>query len=148
MLFTYQDNVSVEKMAEVCIENYDKEFRNIAKAGYILCHRYLSKIIPLVVAGSFGSIFGRLMGVEVLRLVQRLRETFRNSDTGAEGAGDAKSQVLTRLTDWRFLWDVRRSKVTVTEGEGGPTWSQKVGELPPSIQEIIARVGLRKMGEG
>jgi homoaconitate hydratase len=42
------------------------------------------------------------------------------------------------------VWDVRRSKVSVTEGEGGNTWSQKVGELPPNVQEIIARGGLEK----
>ncbi|KAI1498480.1 hypothetical protein F5X99DRAFT_321868 [Biscogniauxia marginata] len=38
--------------------------------------------------------------------------------------------------DWEVLldaWDVRRSRVTITEGEGGPPWSQKVGELPPNM---------------
>lgn len=150
--YTYQDNVSVEKMAEVCMENYDTSFGNVAKAGDILVAGFnfgcgssreqaataiLAKQIPLVVAGSFGNIFSRnsinnaLMGVEVPRLVQRLRETF----------GD---KVATRRTGWRFIWDVRRSKVTVTEGESGETWSQKVGELPPNVQEIIARGGLEK----
>ena len=41
-------------------------------------------------------------------------------------------------------WDVRRSRVDVVEGEGGKKWSQKVGELPPNVQEIIARGGLEK----
>ncbi|KAI1391260.1 uncharacterized protein F4822DRAFT_179881 [Hypoxylon trugodes] len=155
--YTYQDNVSVEKMAEVCMENYDKNFREIAKPGDILVAGFnfgcgssreqaataiLAKEIPLVVAGSFGNIFSRnsinnaLMGVEVPRLVQRLRETFR---TGTDG-----EKALSRRTGWKFLWDVRRSKVTVTEGEGGQVWSQKVGELPPNVQEIIARGGLEK----
>ncbi|KAI2465687.1 hypothetical protein F4781DRAFT_435193 [Annulohypoxylon bovei var. microspora] len=155
--YTYQDNVSVEKMAEVCMENYDKSFQGIARAGDILVSGFnfgcgssreqaataiLAKKIPLVVAGSFGNIFSRnsinnaLMGVEVPKLVQRLRETFRTA--GEEG------NVLTRRTGWKFLWDVRRSKVTVVEGEGGQTWSQKVGELPPNVQEIIARGGLEK----
>lgn len=99
----------------------------------------LAKGIPLVVAGSLGNIFSRnsinnaLMGVEVPRLVRRLREEF--------GGGE---KVPTRRTGWRFDWDVRRSKVTVTEGEGGETWSQKVGELPPNVQEIIAMGGLEK----
>lgn len=153
--YTYQDNVSVEKMAEVCMENYDTSFRDLAKPGDILVAGFnfgcgssreqaataiLAKKIPLVVAGSFGNIFSRnsinnaLMGVEVPRLVQRLRETF--------GKGDEK--LATRRTGWRFAWDVRRSKVTVTEGPGGETWSQKVGELPPNVQEIIARGGLEK----
>jgi len=52
--------------------------------------------------------------------------------------------VLTRRTGWRFLWDVRRSRVEVEEGRGGAKWSQKVGELPPNVQEIIARGGLEK----
>ncbi|ROW06204.1 hypothetical protein VMCG_04572 [Cytospora schulzeri] len=152
--YTYQDNVSVEKMAEVCMENYDTEFGKIAREGDILVAGFnfgcgssreqaataiLAKKIPLVVAGSFGNIFSRnsinnaLMGVEVPKLVQRLRETF---------GGDKKA--ATKRTGWKFLWDVRRSKVTVTEGEGGQTWSQKVGELPPNVQEIIARGGLEK----
>ncbi|KAK4235433.1 mitochondrial Homoaconitase [Achaetomium macrosporum] len=154
--YTYQDNVPVEKMAEVCMENYDKAFGSIARAGDILVSGFnfgcgssreqaataiLAKKIPLVVAGSFGNIFSRnsinnaLMGVEVPRLVQRLRETFGGKDG---------EKALTRRTGWKLVWDVRRSKVTVTEGEGGKTWSQKVGELPPNVQEIIARGGLEK----
>ncbi|KAK0667015.1 hypothetical protein QBC41DRAFT_357653 [Cercophora samala] len=155
--YTYQDNVTTEKMAEVCMENYDKEFGQVAKEGDILVSGFnfgcgssreqaataiLAKKIPLVVSGSFGNIFSRnsinnaLMGVEVPRLVQRLRETFK-----ADGEGN---KVLTRRTGWKLVWDVRRSKVIVTEGEGGQQWSQKVGELPPNVQEIIARGGLEK----
>lgn len=153
--YTYQDNVSVAKMAEVCMENYDTAFGTIAKAGDILVAGFnfgcgssreqaataiLAKKIPLVVSGSFGNIFSRnsinnaLMGVEVPRLVERLRATFKDDD----------KKVATRRTGWKFVWDVRRSKVEVTEGEGGETWSQKVGELPPNVQEIIARGGLEK----
>jgi homoaconitate hydratase len=153
--YTYQDDVPVEKMAEVCMENYDTSFGSIAREGDILVSGFnfgsgssreqaataiLAKKIPLVVAGSFGNIFSRnsinnaLMGVEVPKLVQRLRETFK-----VDGDGN---KVLTRRTGWKLLWDVRRSKVTVTEGEGGQSWSQKVGELPPNVQEIIARGGL------
>lgn len=157
--YTYQDNVSVEKMAEVCMENYDKAFGSVARAGDILVAGFnfgcgssreqaataiLAKQIPLVVAGSFGNIFSRnsinnaLMGVEVPRLVRRLRETFGGA------AGGEESKALTRRTGWKFVWDVKRSKVVVTEGEGGETWSQKVGELPPNVQEIIAKGGLEK----
>lgn len=153
--YTYQDNLSVEKMAEVCMENYDPAFRTTAKAGDILVSGFnfgcgslreqaataiLAKNIPLVIAGSFGNIFSQnsinnaLMAVEVPKLVQRLRETF-----GGEG-----NKVLTRRTGWKLVWDVGRSKVVVTKGEGGETWSVKVGELPPNVQEIIARGGLEK----
>lgn len=153
--YTYQDNVSAEKMAEVSMENYDRSFGSIAQAGDILVSGFnfgsgssreqaataiLAKKIPLVVSGSFGNIFSRNsinnapVGVEVPRLVKRLRETFR----GKEG-----EKVLTRRTGWKLVWDVRRSKVIVTEGGGGETWSQ-AGELPPNVQEIIARGGLEK----
>ncbi|RBR23979.1 uncharacterized protein FIESC28_03289 [Fusarium coffeatum] len=152
--YTYQDNVSVEKMAEVCMENYDTEFGKVAKAGDILVTGFnfgcgssreqaatalLAKKIPLVVSGSFGNIFSRnsinnaLMGVEVPRLVERLRETYKNDS----------EKPLTRRTGWKLLWDVRRSKVVITEKDGS-SWEQKVGELPANVQEIIARGGLEK----
>jgi homoaconitate hydratase len=104
------------------------------------------------------------MGVEVPRLVQRLREHFSSVDVKektdvkepaenkdsldspppAQQATPTEEKVLTRRTGWKFVWDVRRSKVIITEGKGGETWSQKVGELPPNVQEIIARGGLEK----
>ncbi|RYP71232.1 hypothetical protein DL771_004924 [Monosporascus sp. 5C6A] len=152
--YTYQDNLTKEKMAEVCMENYDTEFRTTAKAGDILVTGFnfgcgssreqaatsiLAKQIPLVVAGSFGNIFSRnsinngLMNVEAPRLVQRLRETYK----------DDAAKPLTRRTGWKLLWDVHRSKVVITEKDGS-SWEQKVGEVPPSVQEIIARGGLEK----
>ncbi|EEU41237.1 uncharacterized protein NECHADRAFT_95300 [Fusarium vanettenii 77-13-4] len=159
IVFCDADNInrwhlSGEQMSEVCMENYDPEFRNTARAGDILVAGFnfgcgssreqaataiLAKEIPLVVSGSFGNIFSRnsinnaLLGVEVPRLVERLRETYKN---------DAE-KPLTRRTGWKLLWDLRRSKVVVTE-KNGETWSQKVGEMPPNVQEIIARGGLEK----
>ncbi|PGH10764.1 homoaconitase, mitochondrial [Polytolypa hystricis UAMH7299] len=153
--YTYQDGVSVEKMAEVCMENYDTSFSSLAREGDILVSGYnfgcgssreqaatalLAKKIPLVVSGSFGNIFSRnsinnaLMGLEVPRLISRLRESF---------AKDGEKQ-LTRRTGWTLTWDVRRSQIEIQEGENGPKWTQKVGELPPNVQEIIARGGLEK----
>ncbi|KAL6814968.1 hypothetical protein J3E69DRAFT_346401 [Trichoderma sp. SZMC 28015] len=158
--YTYQDNVPVEKMAEVCMENYDAAFKDIARPGDVLVGGFnfgtgssreqaataiLAKKIPLVVSGSFGNIFGRnsinnaLLTVEVPRLIQRLRERFPK--------GDGADIQLTRRTGWKFLWDVRRSKVVVTE-DNGETWSQKVGELPPNVQEIISRGGLEAWVKG
>ena len=32
----------------------------------------------------------------------------------------------------------------IKEGEGGKEWEQSVGELPPNVQDIIARGGLEK----
>ncbi|KAF5506105.1 Homoaconitase [Colletotrichum siamense] len=152
--YTYQDDVTTEKMAEVCMENYDTEFRHIAKAGDVLVSSYnfgtgssreqaataiLAKGIPMVIAGSFSNIFSRnsvnnaLMALEVPKLVERLREAFKGE----------KEKVLTRRTGWKVLWDVKRSKVVVTEKDGA-SWSVKVGELPPNVQEIIAKGGLEK----
>ena len=184
--YTYQDDVTVEKMATVCMENYDKEFSQIAKEGDILVSGYnfgcgssreqaataiLAKKIPLVIAGSFGNIFSRnsinnaLMGVEVPRLITRLRETFSTTQLETqqqhvrEPTGNWESldspppapqilprqeKRLTRRTGWRLGWDVERSRVEVQEGPNGPKWSQKVGELPPNVQEIIARGGLEQ----
>jgi homoaconitate hydratase len=64
-----------------------------------------------------------LMGVEVPRLVVRLREAFKNDN----------EKPLTRRTGWKLLWDIRRSTVVITESDG-TTWEEKVGELPPNVQ--------------
>ena len=75
------------------------------------------------------------MGLEIPLLIQRLREHFTSI-----GAGKA----LTRRTGWTLTWDVRRSRIEVQEGKGGPKWTYSVGELPPNVQEIIAQGGLEK----
>ena len=183
--YTYQDDVTTEKMAEVCMSNYDPAFSSIAKEGDILVSGFnfgcgssreqaataiLAKKIPLVVAGSFGNIFSRnsinnaLMGVEVPKLVQRLRETFSGTATtdpqsvvepshNRESLDSPppnppsvpqKEKLLTRRTGWTFVWDVRHSRVEIQEGADGPKWSQEVGTLPPNVQEIIACGGLEK----
>ncbi|KAI4190093.1 MAG: hypothetical protein L6R41_001012 [Letrouitia leprolyta] len=184
--YTYQDDVTTEKMAEVCMMNYDSAFSSIAQERDILVAGFnfgcgssreqaataiLAKKIPLVVAGSFGNIFLRnsinnaLIGVEVPKLVQRLRQTFsetvaptsdhkaaepsRNQESldsppPAPPVVPQKEKLLTRRTGWKLVWDIRRSKVDVQEGKNGPKWSQKVGELPPNVQEIIATGGLEK----
>lgn len=187
--FTYQDDITVEKMAEVCMSNYDDKFSSIAQEGDILVAGFsfgcgssreqaataiLAKKIPLVVAGSFGNIFSRnsinnaLMGVEAPRLIQRLRETFARNEIDrsqqnineptknresldspppAPQTAPQNERVLTRRTGWKLVWDVKRSIIEVEEGKGGNRWSQKVGELPPNVQEIIARGGLEKWVE-
>ncbi|KAL7960562.1 hypothetical protein V8C34DRAFT_302880 [Trichoderma compactum] len=129
--YTYQDDMTTEQMAKVCMENYDTEFGSIIKPNDVL--------IPLVVAGSFGNIFSRnsinnaLLGIEIPKLIERLREAYK----------DDAEKPLTRRTGWKLLWDVRRSKVTITEQDGS-SWEQKVGEMPPSVQEIVAKGGVLK----
>lgn len=63
--------------------------------------------------------------------MQRLRETYK----------DETEKVLTRRTGWRLLWDIRSSKVVITQKDG-VLWEQKVGQMPPNVQEIIACGGL------
>lgn len=182
--YTYQDDITKDKMAEVCMSNYDPDFSSIAKPGDILVVGFnfgcgssreqaataiLAKQIPLVVAGSFGNIFSRnainnaLMGVEVPKLILRLRDTFSNRQSAnlkktiqepalnkesldspppAPTAKPEGERQLTRRTGWRLIWDVGRSEVIVREGPKGSQWSQKVGDLPPNVQEIIAVGGL------
>jgi homoaconitate hydratase len=182
--YTYQDNVPVETMAKVCMENYDPKFSSLAKEGDILVSGFnfgcgssreqaataiLAKKIPLVVAGSFGNIFSRnsinnaLMGLEVPKLVRRLRETFsekapsaRNEevfepkenqqslDSPSPAPTRAHDKVLSRRTGWKLLWDVKKCQIEVEEGEGGRKWVETIGELPPNVQEIIAKGGLEK----
>lgn len=182
--YTYQDNVSVDTMAKVCMENYDPGFSSLTKEGDILVSGFnfgcgssreqaataiLAKKIPLVAAGSFGNIFSRnsinnaLMGLELPTLVRRLRETFstnlspaRNKeifepegnrqslDSPPPAPTHAQEKVLTRRTGWKLIWDVKKSQIEVQEGEGGNRWVEKVGELPPNVQEIIAKGGLEK----
>ncbi|KAI8960349.1 homoaconitase [Daldinia sp. FL1419] len=150
--YTYQDDITKEGMASVCMSNYDPEFRSIAKPNDILVSGFnfgcgssreqaataiLAKQIPLVVAGSFGNIFSRnsinnaLLGLEVPRLIERLRATFPSTN-----------KIPTRRTGWTLTWDVARSVVVVQEGENGDRWEEKVGEFAENLQEIIAKGGL------
>ncbi|PNY25596.1 Homoaconitase, mitochondrial [Tolypocladium capitatum] len=150
--WTYQDDITKEGMAKVCMENYDPDFRSVAKPNDILVSganfgtgssreqaatAILANQIPLVVASSFSSIFARnsinnaLLGLEVPRLVERLRARF-----------PASERVPTRRTGWTLTWDVSRSVVEVQEGEDGERWEEKVGQFPKNLQEIIAKGGL------
>ncbi|KAF2858637.1 aconitase iron-sulfur domain-containing protein [Piedraia hortae CBS 480.64] len=128
----------------------------------------LASGIPLVVAGSFGNIFSRnsvnnaLLGLEVPGLIERLRNAFaKQPSKQGKGVNEPKGnkqslespppgqvetaapQPLTIRTGWTFTWDVASSKVTVREKDG-KTWEQKIGEMPPNVQEIIAEGGLEK----
>jgi len=147
---TYQDNTTTKQMAEACMQNYDPTFTSTARAGDILVSGFgfgcgssreqaataiAACSIPLVVAGSFSSIFARnsinnaLPTLELPELVERLRARFPEA-------------LLTRRTGWSVSWDVRRNIVEISEGPDRPTWNMTVGELSPNIQEIIAVGGI------
>lgn len=150
--YTYEDDVPKEKMAEVCMENYDTEFRNKTKAGDIIVSGFnfgtgssreqaatciLHRGIQLVIAGSFGNIFSRnsinnaLLTLEIPDLINKLREKY------------GQHKEATQRTGWFAKWDVKTATVTVTDGQNGPViLTQKVGELGKNLQEIIVKGGL------
>ncbi|KAI9764467.1 MAG: mitochondrial Homoaconitase [Geoglossum umbratile] len=150
--YTYQDDITEEGMANICMSNYDPDFGLVAKPNDILVSGFnfgcgssreqaataiLAKKIPLVVAGSFGNTFSRnsinnaLLCLEVPRLIERLRATFTSLD-----------KLPTRRTGWTLTWDVARSVVKVQEGKNGDCWEEKVGEVAENLQEIVAKGGL------
>jgi homoaconitate hydratase len=152
--YIYQDDITKEGMAQVCMSNYDPNFGSVAKPNDILVSGFnfgcgssreqaasaiLAKQIPLVVSGSFGNIFSRnsinnaLLGLEVPRLIERLRATFTRDE-----------KTPTRRTGWTLTWDVVRSTVEVQEGENGDRWEEKVGEFAANLQDIVAKGGLEE----
>ena len=154
--YTYQDDIPRSKMAEVCMENYDAEFKKKTKAGDIIISGYnfgtgssreqaataiLARDMKLVVAGSFGNIFSRnsinnaLLTLEIPALINRLREKY------------AQSNELTIRTGWFLKWDVTKNQVTVSDSEGNLILTQKVGELGTNLQDIIVKGGLEGWGK-
>lgn len=150
--YTYQDDVSREKMAEVCMENYDSEFGSKTKAGDIIVSGFnfgtgssreqaataiLARDIKLVAAGSFSNIFGRnsinnaLLTLELPELINLLRKEFKDSES-----------ELTRRTGWTLKWDIPKSIVTIKNDKGEIVLTNKVGELGTNLQEIIIEGGL------
>ncbi|CCH42487.1 homoaconitate hydratase [Wickerhamomyces ciferrii] len=151
--YTYQDDVSREKMAEVCMENYDSEFGSKTGAGDIIISGFnfgtgssreqaataiLARDMKLIVAGSFGNIFGRnsinnaLLTLEIPDLINMLRDKYKDSP-----------KELTRRTGWFLNWNVETATVTVKDGKDGEVvLQQKVGELGANLQEIIVKGGL------
>lgn len=149
--YTYQDDISKEKMAEVCMENYDAGFKDKTKPSDIIISGYnfgtgssreqaataiLARGMKMVVAGSFGNIFSRncinnaLLTLEIPALINKLREKYSGSDE------------LTIRTGWFLKWDVTKALVTVTDSEGAVVLQQKVGELGTNLQDIIVKGGL------
>ena len=149
--YTYIDTITPSQMSAICMENYDPAFNTLARPGDILVSGYnfgcgssreqaatalRARGVALVVSGSFSNIFARnsinnaLLGLEVPKLVERLREAF-----------PAGTQ-LTRRTGWVLEWDVARSEILVKEGEHGSSWTQSVGSVGKGVQEIVARGGL------
>ncbi|WLF80631.1 mitochondrial Homoaconitase [Lodderomyces elongisporus] len=149
--YTYQDDISKEQMAEVCMENYDPEFKTKTRSDDIIISGYnfgtgssreqaatciLARGMKLVVAGSFGNIFSRnainnaLLTLEIPDLINKLREKYQGSNE------------LTIRTGWFLKWDVTTATVTVADSDANVILKQKVGELGTNLQDIIVKGGL------
>ena len=129
------------KMATVTMENYDPQFASIARGGDILVSGFnfgcgssreqaataiLATGIPLVVAGSFGNIFSRnsinnaLMGVEVPRLIERLRAAFGAAPPPAGQAATAvEAAALTAEVSASAQGSVPETTLTPAGTAGG-----------------------------
>lgn len=151
--YTYEDYVSKEKMAEVCMENYDSNFQSLVNPGDIVVSGFnfgtgssreqaataiLAKGVPLVVAGSFSNIFFRnsinnaLLTLELPSLIKLLREKFSDPD----------NKCLTRRTGYHINWNIEKSIVSVTNEKDEVVLTNKVGSLSKNLQEIIIKGGL------
>ncbi|KAK9480770.1 hypothetical protein V1514DRAFT_324418 [Lipomyces japonicus] len=152
--YTYQDDVPKDKMAEVCMENYDTEFVNKTRPGDVVISGFnfgtgssreqaatciLARGIRLVVTGSFGNTFFRnsinnaLLTLELPALVGLLRQRFAGSEP-----------ELTRRTGLFIKWDVPRARVQVRDADQNVVFEQRVGDLGPNLQDIIIQGGLEE----
>ncbi|AMD20991.1 HEL290Wp [Eremothecium sinecaudum] len=152
--YTYQDDVTKEQMAKVCMENYDPKFGKKVNAGDILISGYnfgtgssreqaataiLAKGIKVVVSASFSNIFFRnsinnaLLTLELPDLLQLLRTRYKDQECES-----------TRRTGWFFNWDIVQSRISVNEGsfEGKEIFNRTVTPLSRNLQEIIVEGGL------
>jgi homoaconitate hydratase len=142
--YTYQDNITPEKQAEVVMENYDPDFRNIAKRGDILVGGFNFGTgssreqaatalkhcgIQLVLAGSFSETYKRnalnngFLAIESPELIERLKRQF----------GTEKFTVRTAI---HATVDFKHSRLQV----GGTLY--KIDPIGIPAQELVVAGGL------
>ncbi len=142
--YTYVDDMTPDQQAAVVMENYDPEFRTLAKPGDILAGgfnfgtgssreqaatalKYFG--IPLVLAGSFSETYKRnainngFIVIEVPELSRKLKEQF----------GSAKPTVRTAI---HAKLDFRRSELEA----GGQRYA--LAPLGVAAQELVLSGGL------
>lgn len=164
--YTYQDDITPERQAEVVMENYDPSFASIAaqlrnsSAGAVLVSGYnfgtgssreqaATAIkhagIPLVIAGSFGDIFKRnainngLICVECPELVSEL--TKRYAKEGVRGQGGNNGE-LTIQPGWTISVDSLTGEISVKLDDGKDGQVYKAGNIGKSVQELWVNGGL------
>ncbi|MEJ2545993.1 MAG: aconitase family protein [Calditrichaceae bacterium] len=144
--YTYQDDITPEKQAEVVMENYDPEFVKIVKNGDVLVGGFnfgtgssreqaatalKYKGIQLVLAGSFSETYKRnainngFLVIECPLLVKDLKDKY-------------DSQNLTLKTDLQAEIDFKKSQINVDGKE------YKIAPVGLSAQELIISGGLEE----
>ncbi|QRV90084.1 aconitate hydratase [Ceratobasidium sp. AG-Ba] len=164
--YTYQDDITLERQAEVVMENYDPAFaKSVASvrangktavlvAGYNFgtgssreqaATALKSAGVPLVIAGSFGDIFKRnainngLVCIECPELVADLTAEFAKN--GARGNG-GKNGELTVQPGWDIEVDMQSGQVGVSAHGARPSREYRVRPVGPSVQELWVCGGL------
>lgn len=164
--YTYQDDITLAKQAEVVMENYDTEFAGIMKSlktesiertgeGVLLASGYnfgtgssreqaatalLSSGVPLVLCGSFGDIFKRNSINNALICVEcpELIEDLTR-DFGLEGkrnSGGKDGKGTVKTGYWVEVGSVN-GKVSVRHEKGGEVIKEyTVGAVGGSVQEL------------
>ncbi|KAJ3092675.1 mitochondrial Homoaconitase [Quaeritorhiza haematococci] len=149
--YTYQEDISPQKMAQVVMENYDPAFSSIVKKSDILVSgfnfgtgssreqaatalRYAG--VPLVLAGSFSETFKRnalnnaLLVLECADLVNDLRSAYKASE-----------KTLSRRTGAKVDIDLVAGKVVVVEGANRGK-EYRIPSVGKAAQELVAEGGL------
>ncbi|KZW03681.1 homoaconitase [Exidia glandulosa HHB12029] len=160
--YTYQDDITRERQAEIVMENYDPSFASITtslreqgRGSVLVAGRNFgtgssreqaatalkAAGVQVVLAASFGDIFRRnavnnaLVCVEAPELVELL--TARFAKDGKRNAG-GKDGELTVRPGWTVEVDMRNGRVAV-QPEGVEFWVTPVGR---SVQELWTCGGL------
>ncbi|GAA6000660.1 hypothetical protein JCM10207_004597 [Rhodosporidiobolus poonsookiae] len=170
--YTYQDDITREKQADVVMENYDPSFAGLMKTlkssapptsgeGVLLAAGYnfgtgssreqaatalLSSGVPLVLCGSFGDIFKRNSINNALICVEcpELIEDLTR-EFGKDGKRNAGTQggELTQQTPWWVEVESVGGVVRLRKEKGGEVVKEyKVGAVGGSVQEMWLAGGL------
>lgn len=168
--YTYQDDITPERQAQVVMENYDPAFAGTVAhirddenaRGVVLVGGYNFGTgssreqaatalkyagVPVVLAGSFSDVFKRnainngLICLQCAELVEDLtREYARN---GARGAGGRRDGEVSVLVDADVRLDSQSGEVCLTLPDGGVRKYQTVpAGIGRSIQEIYIAGGM------
>lgn len=168
--YTYQDDITPERQAQVVMENYDPAFAGtVARMrdgenarGVVLVGGYNFGTgssreqaatalkyagVPVVLAGSFSDVFKRnainngLICLQCAELVEDLtREYARN---GARGAGGRRDGEISVLVDADVRLDSQSGEVCLTLPDGSVRKYQTIpAGIGRSIQEIYVAGGM------